>query len=208
VGRMMGEDTDEGFADMRAELARELESVLRGPYRGAVHNTLVYLVMAHDDGLGRIVLEDDRVRIDWPDLGKQPSFARVDEQLEAATRALGGTYLRNPLWTRMTSNALVTVHPLGGCVMADDAERGAVDERGRVFSGPVGHATYAGLYVSDGSVVPRSLGVNPLLTISALTERCCALIADDRGWVIDYAFHPQLLATATATAAARTEAGP
>ena len=215
VGRVMGEDTDEGFADMRAELARELESVLKGPYRGAVHNTLVYLVMTHDDGLGRIVLEDDRVRIDWPDLGKQPSFARVDEQLGAATRALGGTYLRNPLWTRMTSNALVTVHPLGGCVMADDAEHGAVDERGRVFAGPVGHTTHAGLYVSDGSVVPRSLGVNPLLTISALTERCCALIADDHGWEIDYALRSRPLAASQAAPADRaravtaaTEAGP
>ena len=29
-------------------------------------------------------------------------------------------------------------------------------------------------------------GVNPLLTISALTERACALIAADRGWTIDY----------------------
>ena len=43
-----------------------------------------------------------------------------------------------------------------------------------------------GLYVSDGSVVPLPLGVNPLLTISALAERACALAAKDRGWTIDY----------------------
>jgi cholesterol oxidase len=43
-----------------------------------------------------------------------------------------------------------------------------------------------GLYVSDGAVMPRPLGVNPLLTISAVTERCCALLAADRGWTIDY----------------------
>ena len=34
--------------------------------------------------------------------------------------------------------------------------------------------------------MPRSLGVNPLLTISALGERCCALIAQDHGWTIGY----------------------
>lgn len=40
--------------------------------------------------------------------------------------------------------------------------------------------------VSDGAVIPRPLGVNPLLTISALAERCCALLAQDRGATIDY----------------------
>jgi cholesterol oxidase len=40
--------------------------------------------------------------------------------------------------------------------------------------------------VSDGAVIPRPLGVNPLLTISALAERTAALLAQDRGWTIDY----------------------
>src|SRR5947199_3592829 len=81
---------------------------------------------------------------------------------------------------------LITVHPLGGCGMADDASAGVVNHKGQVFSAATGSAAYRGLYVSDGSVVPRSLGVNPLLTISALAERCCELIAADRGWTIDY----------------------
>ena len=42
------------------------------------------------------------------------------------------------------------------------------------------------MYVADGSVIPTSLGVNPLLTISALAERTVKLLADERGWVIDY----------------------
>jgi cholesterol oxidase len=42
------------------------------------------------------------------------------------------------------------------------------------------------LYVIDGSVVPTSLGVNPLLTISALAERSVYLLAQDYGWTIDY----------------------
>jgi choline dehydrogenase-like flavoprotein len=56
-------------------------------------------------------------------------------------------------------------HPLGGCRMAESADLGAVDDTGAVFG-------YEGLYCIDGSIVPTSLGVNPSLTISALSERC------------------------------------
>jgi cholesterol oxidase len=192
AARMLGKDTDAGVADLVAEMNREVESLVRGPYRGALQNTLVYLVMTHDDGRGRLVLQRDRVRVDWPGVGTQGSIQHVDEVLLDATRPLGGTYLRNPVWTRLMKHDLVTVHPLGGCAMGEDAERGVVDDRGRVYAGPVGRAVHPGLYVTDGSVVPRSLGVNPLLTISALTERCCALLADERGWEIDYALGKRL----------------
>ena len=53
--------------------------------------------------------------------------------------------------------------------MGDDYLQGAVDPYGRVFAGD--GSVHAGLYVTDGSVIPSALGVNPFLTISALTER-------------------------------------
>ena len=69
--------------------------------------------------------------------------------------------------------------------MAEDAERGVVNSRSQVFSGAQGMDVHDGLYVMDGSIVPRSLGVNPLLTISALAERSCELTARDHNWPLD-----------------------
>ena len=42
-------------------------------------------------------------------------------------------------------------------------------------------------------MVPLPLGVNPLITISALAERCCELIAQDYGFTIDYSYKDVIL---------------
>lgn len=181
-----GKDTDRGLADFFREREREIETLLGGAYRGALSNTMTFLVMTHDDGAGRLELEDGRVRVRWPGVGAQAIFEQVNERLTEAAAALGGNFVKNPVWSKLLNQKLVTVHPLGGCVMGDDASSGAVDGAGRVFAGPNGTEVHEGLYVSDGAIVPRPLGVNPLLTISALAERMCAQIAASRGWEIDY----------------------
>jgi len=56
-----------------------------------------------------------------------------------------------------------TAHILGGVCMGKDIASGVVDENFEMFH-------YPGLYVIDGSVVPSNLGVNPSLTITALSE--------------------------------------
>ncbi len=62
-----------------------------------------------------------------------------------------------------------TAHILGGCCMGDSAESGVIDTEQRVFG-------YSGLYVCDGSAISANLGVNPSLTIMALTERAMSAI--------------------------------
>jgi cholesterol oxidase len=167
--------------------AREFESFLRGPYHGALNHTQSYLVMAHDDESGQIKVDSKgQPRIVWKNAGKQPVFQAIEEVLKQATVPLGGKYMRDPISTDILGDRTVTVHPLGGCGMAEDAAHGVIDHMGRVFSGTDGTAVHEGLYVMDGAVMPMSLGVNPLLTISALAERNCALLAASRGWTIDY----------------------
>jgi cholesterol oxidase len=63
--------------------------------------------------------------------------------------------------------------------MADDADHGVVNHKGQVYSGENGTRVYEDLYVVDGSIVPRPLGVNPSLTIAALAERCVAMMVVD-----------------------------
>ncbi|WP_457663366.1 GMC oxidoreductase [Streptomyces europaeiscabiei] len=61
-----------------------------------------------------------------------------------------------------------TYHPLGGCVLGR-----ATDNYGRVKG-------YSKLYVTDGSLVPGSIGVNPFVTITALAERTMTrVLAED-----------------------------
>ena len=62
-----------------------------------------------------------------------------------------------------------TAHCIGGCVIADSPERGVIDAQHRVFG-------YQNMYVCDGSVISANLGVNPSLTIAALTERAMTFI--------------------------------
>jgi cholesterol oxidase len=181
-----GTNISTGVGAFVKERTREMESLLGGPYRGAVKNTQTYLVMTHDDASGSMTLDNDRLRLHWPGAGTQPVFQRVSDRLNEASKALGGIYVKNPLWSDLTNHNLITVHPLGGCTMSADAASGVVNHKGQVFSSKNGTAVYDSLYVCDGSVMPRSLGVNPLLTISAVAERCCTLMAKDRGWTIDY----------------------
>lgn len=183
-----GKDTDPGYLDEASEFGRAMQSLVNGPYVGALHNTLTYLAMAHDGADGQLVLDDDddAVSVSWRGVGEKPIFKQINDNLSAAARALDGEFISNPLWWKAMGTRLVTVHPLGGCPMADDASDGVVNDKGQVFCGNAGTEVHRNLYVADGSVIPTSLGVNPLLTISALAERTVKLLADERGWVIDY----------------------
>jgi cholesterol oxidase len=174
--KAFGAGPSETLAEVAHGAIREVASDVKGAYAGAVDNTLFFLGMAHDDSRGRLYLEGDRLRATYPGLGSEPQFLSASETLAQMSHALAATYIPNPVWNALTRHNVVTGHPLGGCPMADRAEDGVVNDRGQVFCSNSGTEIHPGLYVIDGSIVPTSLGVNPLMTISALAERCCDLL--------------------------------
>ena len=185
LAAISGKDTDGGIADFFSEKKRSLESLLRGAYFGATDNTMTNLVMSHDSASGRMRLKDDRLCIDWPDIGEEAIFDKVNDKLHAMSKTLGGTFVRNPISHDLMGKDQVTVHPLGGCSMGEDANSGAANHKGQFYSGTSGTAVYETLYVADGAIIPAAIGTNPLLTISAIAERNAALMASERGWSFD-----------------------
>ncbi len=174
---IQGQDTVTGNeADQRARLLRDLDPTNRQhDPNGALNHTMLYLVMGQDNARGLILFEkpliepDGRIQISWDQAGQQQIFTRMNAELRRHAHALSASFISNPTWSFFKLRHLITAHPLGGCPMGDDYLQGAVDVYGRVFAGD--GSVHDGLYVTDGSIVPSALGVNPLLTISALTER-------------------------------------
>ena len=67
------------------------------------------------------------------------------------------------------ANVPTTAHILGGAVIGRDASTGVVDAGHRLFG-------YRNFLVCDGSTVPANPGVNPSLTITAMTEHAMSLV--------------------------------
>jgi cholesterol oxidase len=101
----------------------------------------------------------DSARLHWTEDQGQPSIDATKALFDRINRA-NGTIYRHDLFgdTRAFENRF-TYHPLGGLVLGK-----ATDLFGRVRG-------YPNLYVTDGSLIPGSTGVNPFVTITALAER-------------------------------------
>src|SRR5262249_42839806 len=135
--------------------------------RGGLSATETILAMVDDRDHGELVMEDGRVRVRWPNAQRAPVYDELEGLLRDASQRLGGKYAPSRFGP-------ITVHPLGGCAMGDDAGKGTVDHSGAVFK--ENGQLHDGLYVCDGSIIPRALRANPFLTIAALAERAADLI--------------------------------
>ena len=129
------------------------------------------LAMVNDENNGTVSLDENG--------GEAFAAAfndRETERLDAALKfsrdvleAAGATQL---CWTGIAST-----HVQGTCRMGSDPARSVVDADGRVWG-------IDRLYVGDGSVVPRTMSVNPSLTIMALASRLADhLHSDPHGYL-------------------------
>jgi cholesterol oxidase len=167
-----------------------LQSLINGVYKGPLASLQTFFAVSHDTAGGHFHLDNDQLVLSWPGACDEPVYRRLDAALAALAARAGASYVKNPLAGTVMGHQPATAHPLGGCGMGRDAASGVVDHRCRVFD-PRGAASreaaavHSGLYVIDGAVIPRSLGVNPLLTITALAERAMLHMAADLGLAFD-----------------------
>jgi cholesterol oxidase len=165
-----------------------LKSLVAGVYKGPFASLQTFFAVSHDSASGRLLLEDDRVALSWAGARDEPVYRRLDAALEALVSHGGGSYVKNPLAGTIMGSQPATAHPLGGCGVGRERADGVVNHKCQVFDARSGAGpadVHDGLYVIDGAIMPRSLGVNPLLTITALAERAMLHLASDHGLAFD-----------------------
>jgi cholesterol oxidase len=112
------------------------------------------------------------INVDWNNASSRQMFDEMRDAMRRISEAAGGTFIDSLLW-RWPLRKLFTAHPLGGCVMADDPQKGVVNEYGEVWG-------YPNLYIADGAIIPTAVVVNPSATITALAERVAFHMLHDR----------------------------
>ncbi|WP_158892441.1 GMC oxidoreductase [Amycolatopsis anabasis] len=121
----------------------------------------LYLAITKNPERGHFTYDaaTDSARLQWSVSQGQPSIDAAKALFDKINRANATIYRYDLFGGTRTFENRFTYHPLGGLVLGK-----ATDLYGRVKGCP-------NLYVTDGSLIPGSTGVNPFVTITALAER-------------------------------------
>jgi len=95
-----------------------------------------------------------------------PTYIPVANEAACAAAEIMGGEPRGA-WNEALLDIPTTAHILGGACIGDSPETGVIDPYHRIYGHP-------GLHVADASAISANLGVNPSLTITAMTERAMA----------------------------------
>ncbi|WP_405062497.1 GMC oxidoreductase [Kribbella sp. NBC_01505] len=126
----------------------------------------LYLAITVNPERGRFTYNHgtDRADLHWGASQSTPSIRSAQFLFDKINKAIGTTYRRDLFTGNRAFAADFCYHPLGGALLGK-----ATDNYGRVRNHP-------NLYVTDSSLIPGSLGVNPFVTITALAERNIAQV--------------------------------
>ncbi|WP_105901659.1 GMC oxidoreductase [Vibrio gangliei] len=95
------------------------------------------------------------------------SFPSAEKATDIYAKKLGGQ--AGSALSEILTGAPMTAHIMSGVPIGSDSTNGVVDQTGEVFG-------YKNLRVLDASIIPGNLGVNPSLTITALSEHAMSLL--------------------------------
>jgi choline dehydrogenase-like flavoprotein len=127
--------------------------------------------MVSDENTGTVWVDEtgrDRYTFDW---------SPREETALAASLKFAAEVLEAAGARRVFHTGPLSTHMQGSCRMGSDPARSVVDAHGESHD-------VRRLFVGDGSVLPRTLSVNPSLTIMALASRLAQYIdADERGYL-------------------------
>ena len=111
---------------------------------------------------------DGKLNSTQTDGGKIPTSIPIAEEFARRLGERVNGYAGN-LLIDLAFDVPTSAHVLGGCSLGSDNRDAVIDLNNRVFG-------YESMLVCDGSMLPANLGVNPALTITALSERAMSFI--------------------------------
>jgi cholesterol oxidase len=154
-----------------------LRSYYRMLRRKWAKHTIIFLVMQTLDNSMKMIwkkgLFGSGISIKNEGKERVPAHIEVGQQVMTRYAEKVNGVPANSI-TEVVFNMSTTAHILGGCPMGATAAEGVINERFEVHG-------YPNMLVLDGSVIQGNLGVNPSLTITALSEYAMSLIADKEG---------------------------
>ncbi len=174
------------YAKVPIRLLKSLKDICMHPIKylrlyfrkGWADRTIIFLVMQDLDSSLKMTLKK------WPfsylslfQVDKVPAFIPGGtEVLERFSNKVKG--IPQSSLIEIIADKPATAHILGGVPIGETPEFGVVNNRFEVFN-------YPNMYILDGSIIPCNLGVNPSLTITALSEYAMSFVPNSASGKLD-----------------------
>lgn len=144
--------------------------------RNWAKHSIIFLVMQNLENAMQMVYK----RFPWPHISisnpkenQVPAYIDIGQQVMHRYAEKVDGIPQNGI-AEVLFNLPTTAHIIGGCPMGESSADGVVNNRFEAYG-------YPNLYILDGSIVPGNLGVNPSLTITALSEYAMSQVPDKEG---------------------------